>query len=156
VYSLHRHIFNISIYPGDVKTRYFFSKMASTGSSSGRNSKYGTRISGTVVDAVILPRHDWKRIKRDSVHYTPAQQVARVQEEDARKKQTMRSMKDARSGLLEAESRTRQARKVQATEREMRERELALEVAEAKANEGLDEVKAMNTEVIGARVRTLP
>jgi hypothetical protein len=64
-------------------------------------------------------------------------------------------MKDARTRLLEAEAEKQAKKKVMQTQREMEEREVALEIAEAKGNEDLDEVKAMNTEVIGARVRTL-
>jgi hypothetical protein len=64
-------------------------------------------------------------------------------------------MKEARTGVLEAEAEKQAKKKVMQTQREIEEREVALEIAEAKGNEELDEVKAMNTEMIGARVRTL-
>jgi hypothetical protein len=102
-----------------------------------------------------MNRDDWHRIRQDAVHLTAAQQMTVYQEQDARKKQMMRDIKNRRAGLLEAERDKQALRKVQATQREMDERELALAIAEAKGNEDLDEVKAMNAEVIAARVRTL-
>jgi hypothetical protein len=122
---------------------------------NGRSAKFNTRISNVHVDAAILGREEWRRIKKESVHLTAAQIVALQQEEDARRKQTMKSIKRARTSLLEAEAAKQAYLKVQATQREMDERELALEIAEGKANEDLDQVKTMNTEMICARARTI-
>jgi hypothetical protein len=120
-----------------------------------RSPHYGTRISEVVTDAVIMNRDDWRRIKKEAVHLTAAQQMALYHDEDARKKQTMREIKNQRAGLLEAEREKQVQKKVRATQREMEERELALAIAEAKGNEDIDEVKAMNTAMIQARVLTL-
>jgi hypothetical protein len=119
------------------------------------NPQYNTKISNVVTDAVILGRADWRRIKQDSIHLTAAQQMELYQQEDARKKQTLRAIKDQRSGLLEAEREKQALRKMQATQREMDEREEALAVAEAKGNEELDEVKTMNSHVTIARILTM-
>jgi hypothetical protein len=64
-------------------------------------------------------------------------------------------MADRRRGILESEARAQSLRRSAATVREMKAREHALEIASAQASEELDEVKSMNSEVIGARVRTL-
>jgi hypothetical protein len=102
-----------------------------------------------------MARADWRRIKKEAVHLTAAQQMALQLEEDSRRKNALRAIKSARAGLIEAEAEKQRMLKVQQTQRQMDERELALEIAEAKGNEELDEVKTMNTEVIAARARTI-
>ena len=73
-----------------------------------------------------------------------------------KKKRTQtRAIKDKRRRLIEAERTKQETLKNLATQQEMDEREYALKVAEAKANEELDEVKAMNEEMMCARVRTI-
>jgi rRNA maturation endonuclease Nob1 len=70
---------------------------------------------------------------------------------DAEKKRVMHEIKSRRAALLEAERDTQAQKKVQATQREIVERELALALAEAKGNKELTEVKTMITEVAAAR-----
>ena len=102
-----------------------------------------------------MPRNDWKRIKKESIHLTAAQQLTLTQESDALRKQAKREIKDHRTTLLEREQEKQALKRIQETQREMDEREVALAIAEAKANEELDEVKAMNAEMMMARVRTM-
>jgi hypothetical protein len=94
-------------------------------------------------------------MKRESFHMTPAEEIAHVRQQDEERRQALAELETHRQVILESEARQQAQRKSAATTREIEEREEALEVAEAKANEELDEVKAMNSEVMGARVRTL-
>ena len=119
------------------------------------NPKYTTRLGNCETNAVIMNKKDWKRVKKESVYITAAQQLTINQEQDALKKQTKRQIKDHRTTLLEREQEKQALKKIQETQREMDEREVALAIAEAKANEELDEVKAMNAEMMMARVRTM-
>jgi hypothetical protein len=119
------------------------------------NPKYSIRLSAVATDAVILPKRDWHRLKSASFHLTAAEEIALVRRQDEEKRKALEEMDAHRRTILESEARTQALRKTAATAQEMRDRELALEIAEAKANEELDEVKGMNSEVIAARSRTL-
>ncbi|KAK8891772.1 Cilia- and flagella-associated protein 45 [Tritrichomonas musculus] len=119
------------------------------------NPKFTTRIGNVHVDAAIMNRRDWRRVKKEAVHLTAAQQMAYTKELDEKKRTQTRAIKDKRRRLIEAERTKQETLKNLATQQEMDEREYALKVAEAKANEELDEVKAMNEEMMCARVRTI-
>lgn len=119
------------------------------------NPKYGTKITNVNVDAAIMRRADWRRIKKEAIHLTAAEQMEATKQLDERKKATTRAINDRRSGLLEAETAKQQRLATLEKQREMEDRDFELKVAEAKANEDLDEVKAMNAEMMAARVRTI-
>ena len=119
------------------------------------NPKYGTKIANVNVDAAIMRRADWRRIKKEAIHLTAAEQMEATKQLDERKKATTRAINDRRSGLLEAETAKQQRLATLEKQREMEDRDFELKVAEAKANEDLDEVKAMNAEMMAARVRTI-
>jgi len=119
------------------------------------SAKYPTRVSNCETDAAVMGRDEWRRVKKGSVHLTAAQQMTQHQDDDGRRKATLRSIKNQRTGLLSAEQGKRVRERAEQTQRVMEEREIALSVAEAKGNEDLDEVKAMNAEVMAARVRSL-
>lgn len=119
------------------------------------NPKYNTRISNVATDAVIVGRGDFKRVRNESVHLTAAQQMTLSQDLDQKKRAQLKTIQDRRTNIIEAE-RTKQLMSQQmATQAEMEERDLTLKIAEAKGNEDLDEVKAMNAEMMAARVRTI-
>jgi hypothetical protein len=122
---------------------------------SSHNPRFTTRLSAVATDAVILARRDWKRMKHESFHLTAAEEIALVRRQDEEKRRALEEMETHRRTILESEARTQALRKTAATAQQMHDREIALEIAEAKANEDLDEVKAMNTEVMAARARTL-
>lgn len=123
--------------------------------TASHNPKYNTRISNVTTDAVIIPKGTFKRVRNESIHITAGQQITMSQELDQKKRSALKTIKDRRTNLLEAE-RIKQLRQQELEkENEMEERDYTLKVAEAKGNEELDEVKAMNAEMIAARVRTI-
>jgi hypothetical protein len=113
------------------------------------------RISSVKSDAVILGKRDWKTLKRASLHVTPAEEIAAARQRDEEKRQALEQMESRRQTILENEARRQQLNKAGATQSEMDDHVIALQVAEAKAAEELDEVKAMNSEAMAARVRTI-
>jgi hypothetical protein len=117
--------------------------------------RYPTRLSAVATDAVILPKRDWKRMKRASFHMTAADELALVRQQEEERRKSLEDIETHRQSILASEERKQLLQRTAATSREIAEREQALEVAEAKANEELDEVKGMNSEMMAARVRTL-
>lgn len=119
------------------------------------NPRYSHRISTVSTDAVILPRSEWRKIKREAVHLTAADEIENARKQDEEKRQEIQCAETKRARLLEFETKKQLQTRKSATEAEMQAREYNLLLAEAKANEELDEVKAMNSEVMAARVRAL-
>ena len=117
--------------------------------------KYNTRITQVNTDAVILPKRDWKKIKKEAVHYSPEQQMQLTIEAEQARKQELASIETKRTNLIDAEKLRLLAQANQQTNRQMQERETALRIAEGKGNEELDEVKELNAEMMAARVRTI-
>ena len=50
------------------------------------NPKFTTRIGNVHVDAAIMNRRDWRRVKKEAVHLTAAQQMAYTKELEEKKK----------------------------------------------------------------------
>ncbi|OHT17493.1 Coiled-coil domain-containing protein 19, mitochondrial [Tritrichomonas foetus] len=102
-----------------------------------------------------MRRDDFRRVKKESIYLTAAQQMTLTRELDEKKRAQTRAIKNKRTNLLEAERAKQEMMKTLATQQEIEERDYALKVAEAKANEELDEVKTMNADMMAARVRTI-
>lgn len=116
---------------------------------------YNTRISQVATDAVILSQDQYNRTKKRAAYLTPAQILQNQQDEVDAKKMAMQSINLKRSKVIEAELLSQQKFKARQAELKDASRQRELEVARAKANEELDEVKLMNREVALARVKTV-
>ena len=57
------------------------------------NPKFTTRIGNVHVDAAIMNRRDWRRVKKEAVHLTAAQQMTYTKELDERKRTQTRAIK---------------------------------------------------------------
>lgn len=119
------------------------------------NPKYTTRIGNVSGDAVILKRADFKRTKQESIYHTAEQQMEITQQSDEQRKKQLEEITAKRQQLLDAEEERKRRREYQATKNQMQQTQHALDVAEAKEDEELDEVKAFNTEMMCARARTV-
>jgi len=120
-----------------------------------KNPKYNHRISEVPTDAIILPKKTWKNVKVEAVHRTASEEVEAQTFNDVAKKNDSDLIQEKRKSIIEADMKRQMMDQQRAMARQMEAREKALLVARAKANEDLDEVKAMNAEVTAARVRTL-
>ena len=117
--------------------------------------KYNTRVANVTTDAAILNKRDYRRIKKEAVHYTPQERIEMAKEIDDKRKTHKQTIKSKRVDLIRAENMKQERIKYLENQREMEERDYALKVAEAKANEELDEVKMMNHDMMEARVKTI-
>jgi hypothetical protein len=119
------------------------------------NPKYTTRISNVVTDAVIIRHDDWKRLKRASVHITAEQQAELRARQEQDRQQALSQIQTKRSTLINptvaSETTTRTHSILQRSE----DRVHALQIAERKADEDLDEVKHVKSQMVAAEARTV-
>ncbi|KAH0789992.1 cilia- and flagella-associated protein [Histomonas meleagridis] len=120
-----------------------------------RKPKYSTKLSNVTTDAVILPHNDWKRVKRTATRLTPTQraEIARKQEEE--KTKTMKQIQTKRSKMFTSsiapETFSNTHKKLDSYE----DKDYALQIAETKANEDLDEIKHIKSQMAAAEARTI-
>lgn len=119
------------------------------------NPKYTQKISSISTDAVVMRKSDWKRVKASAIHLTAKDEIERAKREDEQRKNQIMSMTQKRQTIYDSEQNKQILAQQNADENELEERERILRIAEAKANEELDEVKALNAEMMAARVRTI-
>ncbi|KAK8885173.1 Cilia- and flagella-associated protein 45 [Tritrichomonas musculus] len=123
--------------------------------TSAHNPKYGTRITNVTTDAVIIGRNDWRKIKREAAHLTPEQIAAiRKQQEDA-KQETISKIQTKRQSFISPEISQKTLLNTKTRLSQVEERDYALRIADSKANEDLDEVKHINSQMVAAEARTI-
>jgi hypothetical protein len=119
------------------------------------NPKYTTRISNVVTDAVLISHDEWRRIRHDAVHLTPDEQAAIRERKEQARQQTLSEIQTKRSTLitptLSPETSLRTHNILSRTE----ERDFAVRIAERKADEDLDEVKHVKSQMVAAEARTI-
>lgn len=123
--------------------------------TSNHNPKYGTRISNVTTDAVIIGRNDWRKVKREATHLTAEQQQALRKQEEDQKKETISKIQTKRQSYISPELTQKTLLNTRNRLSQVEEKEYALQVAESKANEDLDEIKHINSQMVAAVARTI-
>jgi hypothetical protein len=119
------------------------------------NPRYQTRISNVVTDAVIIRHDDWKRIRRAAVHLTPEEHAAiRARQEETRQK-TMSEIQTKRATQITPELSPDTVTRTHFILGRTEERDHAVRIAEQKADEDLDEVKHVKSQMVSAEARTI-
>ena len=118
------------------------------------NPKYQTRISNVATNAVIIRRNDWKRMKKDSIHLTPEQIAENRRRQEEEKERTMSNITTKRSTMFVSQRSPQDTFRTHDILASTEEREYALKVADAKADEELDEIKTINSQMKAALART--
>lgn len=119
------------------------------------NPKYSTRLGNVAVDAVIIQRNDWRRMKREAVHLTPEQREDLKRRQETEKMKTMETIKTKRLSMLSPEVSERSKLRTRNCLSSVEERDYALRIRDQKANEDLDEIKTINSLMVAAEARTI-
>jgi hypothetical protein len=129
--------------------RYFSYRMR----SYAHNPRYNTRLSTVVTDAVVVSHSEWKRLKRDSIHLTAEQLAEMRRSQEETRRSALSQIQTKRSTFISPcvtpETITRTHTILGQTE----ERDYALKIAESKADEDLDEVKHVKSQMMAAEAR---
>ena len=120
----------------------------------GRNPKYNTRITAVATNAVIVGRGDWKRVKKEAVHLTPEERRQIKEREDKQKQEQMQTINKTRATLIDTEMKPEVSARNTLALNTFEERDYALQLADKQADEDLDEVKKINSEMVAAKART--
>ena len=120
-----------------------------------RNPKYSKRISTVETNAVLIHRNDWKRVKGESIHLTPQQQQELLKKENLEKKKLLDQITLKRSTLIDQQVRPEVKSHVHQVLEKQEERDYALQIAELKADEDLDEIKRLNSLIGEAKAKTI-
>lgn len=119
------------------------------------NPKYNTRITNCAVDAVIIPRNDWRRMKKEAVHLTPEQRAELKRKQDEERMKTMSTIQTKRMTMISPEISEKTRLRTRSTLANVEDRDYALKIVDAKANEDLDEIKTINSLMTAAEARTI-
>lgn len=119
------------------------------------NPKYNTRITSVATNAVIVGRGDWKRVKREAKHLTPEQKRKLAAEEEKTKQEQLLTITKKRENLIDSQTKPEVIKRNLQTLNTFEERDYALQIADLKADEDLDEVKKINSEMVAAHARTI-
>ena len=122
--------------------------------TKGRNPKYNTRITHVATNAVIVPRNDWRRVKKEAVHLTPEERKQIKQREDAAKQEALQTINKTRSLKIDTETKPEVLTRNTYALKTFEERAYSLQLADQKADEDLDEVKTINSQMVAAIART--
>jgi len=118
-----------------------------------RNPKYNKRISAVETNAVLIKKGDWKRVKTESVHLTPQEQQEILKLETLEKKKQIDEIQKTREKLINQEIDSKTLNKTHQALESLEEKDYALQIAELKGDEDLDEVKKVNSLMVAARAR---
>lgn len=119
------------------------------------NPKYNTRITNCAVDAVIIPRNDWRRMKKEAVHLTPEQRAELKKKQDEERMKTMSTIQTKRMTMISPELSEKTRLRTRSKLENVEERDYALKIVDEKANEELDEIKTINSLMTAAEARTI-
>jgi len=121
---------------------------------AGRNPKYNTRITAVATNAVIVGHGDWKRVKKEAVHLTPEERRQIKERDEKQKQEQMQTINKTRANLIDTEMKPEVTQRNTLALSTFEERDYALQIADQKADEDLDEVKKINSEMVAAKART--
>ena len=122
--------------------------------TKGRNPKYNTRITQVATNAVIVHRNDWRRVKKEAVHLTPEERRQIKQREETAKLEAMQTINKTRASKIDSETKQDVMTRNTYALKTFEERDYALQLADQKADEDLDEVKTINSQMVAALART--
>ena len=119
------------------------------------NPKYNTRITNCAVDAVIIPRNDWRRMKKEAVHLTPEQRAELKKKQEEERMQTLSTIQTKRMTMISPEISEKTRLRTKSCLAQVEDRDYALKIVDAKRNEDLDEIKTINSLMTAAEARTI-
>jgi hypothetical protein len=117
--------------------------------------RFSIRLCNITTDAVILPHTEWDRLKSESVHITPEEQIAAHTKREADRKHLLTNIQTKRSSLISSELSPDTIARTHSVLLTTEERDYALQLADRKSNEDIDEVKLMRSQMVSAEARTI-
>ncbi|EAY03942.1 nasopharyngeal epithelium specific protein, putative [Trichomonas vaginalis G3] len=122
--------------------------------TTAHNPKYNTRITSVATNAVIVGRGDWRRVKKEAKHLTPEQRKQIALNDEKTKQEQLLQITKKRENLIDTQTKPEVITRNLQTLNTFEERDYALQIADTKADEDLDEVKKINSEMVAAKART--
>jgi hypothetical protein len=118
-----------------------------------RKPRYNTRISNVRTDAAIINQEEWKRVKHDAIHLTPEQHAEIRAKSEQSRRDFMSQVQTKRSTFISSEVTPETAARTHAILNQVEERDFALRIRDRKADEELDEVKHIKSQMMAAEAR---
>jgi hypothetical protein len=119
------------------------------------NPKYTTRITNVVTDAVIINQDEWRRIKQDSVYLTAEQHADIRRRTEQSWQEAMAQIQAKRAVLISPDVTQETASRTHSILGSTEERDYAVKIAKQKADEDLDEIKHIRSQMVAAEARTV-
>lgn len=113
---------------------------------------YRVNINDIGMDSAIVLPSELRRIKKESIYYTPTERKTKIEQDDLIRKRNREDIENNRQAVYNADIEKYERKQAKKLKKNMEKRRQVMEDVMAEKNEGLDEVKTMNTNMMEARV----